>query len=557
MTMVGRGMAEILHAAGVRRMYTVPGESFLSLLDGVDAHPGIRLISTRHESGASFMADAEAKMTGRPAVVAATRAVGAANLAIGVHTAHQDSSPMVVVLGQADSGFLGRESFQEIDLEAFYRPITKWSAAVRRADRIPEMLSRAVRIARSGRPGPVMISIPGDLFEADVADAEVDIARRRVLGELAGPAPDPRVIRRVANRLASARRPVLIAGAGARPAPAELTAVAEAYAVGVYAAFRRQDVFPNDHPNYLGHLGFGNEDGCLAALREADLVLVAGSRLSEVTTSGYTLPPPTAEVIQIDVDAAVIGSTVPAALGVVCDVGDALRELLAVAGQIQVPDRDWSRAHAAYMAASRLPPPRSAEPVNPSQVIGAMRAVLPEQAVIANDAGNFATFLHQYWPFRYPRSQVAPANGAMGYGVAGAIGAKLAAPHRPVVGVAGDGGFAMSAMEIETAVREDVDVTLIVLSNGLHGTIAMHQARAYGRLAGVRIGQIEVAGIARSLGAAGIKVDDAADLADALAEAYSTPGPAVVEVRTDPLLISPANVLGVEIDDLRPADPRR
>ena len=539
----GSVTAALLAESGVRRFYTVPGESFLEILDGADRHPQIRLISTRHESGASFMAEADAKMTGRPAVVAATRGVGAANLAIGVHTAYQDSTPMIVFLGQVDSRFLGREGFQEVDLPAFYRPITKWAVTAHRTDRIPELVAQAVRISQTGRPGPVMIAFPADVLAADIDAADMDLGRRRLGMDMAVPAPSPAAMGEIAGRLARAERPVIIAGKGAQHARDALVHVAEKYSVGVYASFRRQDVFPNDHPLYLGHLGIGVSGARLNALRAADLVLVLGSRLSEITTFGYTLPAPQSEVIQIDVDAAVIGAVAPVSLGVAADGLAALEMLWKFPGTSALPQRDWSAAHAAYLDAAAVPPSRATMGVDAARVIAAMADVLPADTVIANDAGNFSAFLHQHWLYRAAASQIAPTSGAMGYAVPAAIGAKIAAPDRTVVGLAGDGGFSMSAMEIETAVREGVDVTFVVFRNGLQGTIAMHQARSRGRLSGVRIGPMDFAGLAASLGAHGVTVAAESDLRDALREAVAVPGPSVVEVLTDPEVISPGSTL--------------
>src|ERR687893_2261568 len=245
----GDAAVEVLSRAGVRRFYTVPGESFLKVIDAVERHPELSLVSTRHESGASFMAEADAKLTGVPAVAMATRGVGASNLAIGVHTARQDSTPMVVLLGHVETPFLGREAFQEVDLAAFYAPIAKWTATVHRADRLAEFVERGLRIATSGRPGPVMLALP-----ADILGENVPVPPERGMTAVPRPAPGPEEVRFVTRRLGEARRPVVIAGEGAREAREELLAFAEAFGVGVYAAFRRQDVFPNEHPLYLGHL---------------------------------------------------------------------------------------------------------------------------------------------------------------------------------------------------------------------------------------------------------------------------------------------------------------
>jgi acetolactate synthase I/II/III large subunit len=530
----GDAAVEVLARAGVRRFYTVPGESFLEILDAVEQHPELSLVSTRHESGASFMAEADAKLTGIPAVAMATRGVGASNLAIGVHTAHQDSTPMVVLLGQVETPFLGREAFQEVDLPAFYAPITKWAATVHRADRLAEFVERGLRIATSGRPGPVMLALPADLLGEDVTipDDRAEVPPPR-------PVPDPEDVRWVARRLSEARRPVMIAGGGASHARDELVAFAEAFDIGVYAAFRRQDVFPNEHPHYLGHLTLGTPPETLRALEEADLVLVLGCRLDEVTTQSYEFPRAEQAVIQVDIDPGELGAVLSLEHGIVADPRAALITFLAHA-PFSAPSRDWVHYHHAYLDSSSIPASRAEDGIDPAQVIAALQEVLPEDAVMTNDAGNFSGFLHRYWRYNHPRTQLAPANGAMGYGVPAAVAAKLAAPERRVVGCCGDGGFLMSGQEIETAVRYGTPILVVVFRNGMHGTIAMHQAREMGRTAGVEIGDVDLAGYARSLGAAGHTVRDPDELVPTLEEALASESVALVEAVTDPDIISPS-----------------
>jgi acetolactate synthase-1/2/3 large subunit len=530
----GSVAVEVLARAGVRRFYTVPGESFLEVLDAVDQHPVLSLVSTRHESGASFMAEADAKLTGVPAVAMATRGVGASNLAIGVHTAMQDSTPMVVLLGHVETHFLGREAFQEVDLPAFYAPITKWAATVHRADRLAEFVERGLRIATSGRPGPVMLALPADILAEDVTLPPITDP-----APPPQPAPNPEEVQYISRRLEQARSPVVIAGEGAVHAREELISFAEAFGAGVYAAFRRQDVFPNEHPLYLGHLTLGTPPETLRALEAADLVFVAGSRLDEVTTQSYALPRPDQAVIQVDRDPDVVGATVPIERGIVADVRTALSALVARAPSTR-PARDWTTVHRAYLESSEILASRSTAGIDPSQVIAAMREVLPEDAVMTNDAGNFSAFLHRHWRYDHPRTQLAAANGAMGYGVPAAVAAKLAAPDRSVVACCGDGGFLMTGQEIETAVRYGTPVLVIVFRNGMHGTIAMHQAREVGRTAGVEIGEVDLASYARSLGAAGFPVRHPEDLAPALEEALASGSVALVDVVTDPDIISPS-----------------
>jgi acetolactate synthase-1/2/3 large subunit len=525
---------DLLEEAGVRRCYTVPGESFLEILDEVEQHAGLSLISARHESGASFMAEADAKLTGVPAVAMATRGVGASNLAIGVHTARQDSTPMVVLLGQVETPYLGREAFQEVDLPDFYRQITKWSTTVHRADRLPEFVAKALRIATTGRPGPVMLALPADILGEDVGSPE----RRFGAAYRALPAPTSEDIQELARRVEGAKQPVVIAGGGTRDAREELISFVEAFGVGIYTSFRRQDHFPNDHPNYLGHLTLGTPPTTLKALKETDLVLVVGSRLSEVTTQSYTLPQPGQVVIQVDIDPDVVGAVVPVELGVVADARETLAALISRAPS-SGPERDWDPAHGAYLESSAIPDSRAENGVDPGRIVAAMREILPTDTILTNDAGNFSAFLHRYWRYTHPKTQLAPTSGAMGYGVPAAVAAKTAAPDRRVVAVAGDGGFMMTGQELETAVRYGVNILVVVFKNGMHGTIAMHQMRSAGRTAGTEIGQIDLATYASSLGAQGWSVSEEDDLDDVLRESLEAEGPALVEVVTDPDLITP------------------
>jgi acetolactate synthase-1/2/3 large subunit len=533
----GEAIIDILQAAGVRRMYAVPGESFLEVLDAADRRPDFMLISTRHESGAAFMAEADAKITGIPAVAAATRGVGAANLSIGVHTAMQDSTPMVVLVGHVDTAHLGFEAFQEIDLAAFYAPITKFAAVVHHVDRLPDTLARAVISATSGRPGPAVLALPADVLRGQVSAAAVAAAQRAVSVRRTASVPGRDSISVLATRLAEAARPVIIAGAGAQSARTELISFAETYDLGVYAAFRRQDVFPNDHPNYLGHLTLGTPPPCLRSLEAADVVLVLGARLDEVTSQSFRLPARHTEVIHVDADPSVPGAALPADWAVTADVGALLAELTARAPE--TPDRDWTIGHDAYLAASTPRRRATKDGIDPAAVLEAMIAQLPADAIITNDAGNFSTFVHSYWRYTAPRSQLGPVSGAMGYAVPAAVAAAIGNAHRTVVATVGDGGFLMSGIEVETAVRHGLNMIVVVFRNGLYGTIAMHQLRELGRTSAVAIGTVDIAGLARSLGARGIAVNSERDLRPALSIALDRRGVTVLDVRVDTDLATP------------------
>ncbi len=339
---------------------------------------------------------------------------------------------------------------------------------------------------------------------------------------------------------------MIIAGGGARGAREALVRVAERFHAGVYAAWRRQDVFPNDHPLYLGHLGLGCDDAVLAPLREVDAVLVVGSRLSEVTTQGYRFPAPTAQgvespVAQIDIDPGQIGVVTGVWLGVVAEARRALESL--ADAPVTAPYRDFAPAHAAWLKTATPPAGIADHPgglLHPWAVVEGMRRVLPDDSVICNDAGNFAAFLHRGWCYRHPRTQLAPTSGAMGYAVPAAVAAKLVEPHRTVVAVAGDGGTLMTGQELETAARLGLPIIVVVFQNGMYGTIAMHQARDLGRTAGISIsGPLDLAGYARGLGARAATVSSPDELDKALTAALDADAPTLIDARTDPDIISP------------------
>jgi acetolactate synthase-1/2/3 large subunit len=546
----GEVIRQILTAAGIRRVYAVPGESFLEVLDEAEHHPDLQLIATRHESGAAFMAEADAKVTGIPAVAAGTRGVGASNLAIGVHTACQDSTPMIVLIGQVATAIADREAFQEVDLPAFYAPITKWAATVQRTDRLPDLLAMAIVRATTGRRGPVMLALPADVLQGSAERELVERAIRVVLGPRALPGISDDDALRLAGQIKRAKRPVVIAGEGARQAGPELVQLSERFGLGVYAAFRRQDIFPNDHPNYLGHLTIGTPSAVLSALRDADLVIVLGARLDEVTTQTYQLPAPGAEVVHIDTEPSVAADGIFAGWSVQADVALTLRSILPAAPA--TTERDWGQARNAYLQSSgiRLRPARSG--VDPAAVIAAMAHTVPKSAIISNDAGNFSAFLHLYWRYESGRSQLGPISGAMGYGVPAAVAAALAGGGRPAVAVCGDGGFLMTGQELETAVRYKLDLLVVVLRNGLYGTIAAHQARSFGRTAGVTIGPVDLAGFARSLGAHGYSVTSQDELLPTFEQATAQRGVRLIDIETDPDLISPAGLLS-DLLTARPA----
>jgi acetolactate synthase-1/2/3 large subunit len=523
-TTVAAAVADLLAEAGARRCYTVPGESFLSLIDEVDRHPVLHLVSVRHESGAAFMADADARLTGVPAVAMASRGPGSSNLAIGVHTARQDSTPMIVLLGQVDSQLRGREAFQEVDLTAFYGPITKWAVTAERAEDVPGLVAEGWRIATSGRPGPVAIAIPSDFVDVELPGVVEPPPAAEERSRVA--------VEELAGRLLAARRPVAIAGEGARPARDLLVAAAERFGIGVCTSFRRQDAFPVDHPNFLGHLALATPDATVDAVAGADLLLVIGTRLDEVTTQRYRLPAAGTEVVPIGRYG--LG-------GIDAEPADVLAALARREGPARAVD--WTQVHAAVDAWSTPPTVEADAGVHPAAVIAALHRHLPHDGIVTNDAGNFAAFLHRYWRFPPSTAQLAPVNGAMGYAVPAAVAAAVAAPERTAVAVVGDGGVLMTGQEIETAVRLGAPVVVLVLQNGMYGTIAMHQARDLGRTSGVDIGLVDLVRWAEGLGATAYGVTEPGELDEALQRAVTGRRPAVVAVRTDPEIITPTATL--------------
>ncbi len=511
---VGRFVADALRAAGVRYAFTVPGESFLGLLDAFEA-AGIRVIATRHEGPASFMAEAHGQLTGRPAVCLGTRAVGGANLAIGIHTARQNSTPMFAAVGQVERAFLGREAFQEIDQVATLGGLAKWAGEPRSIDDVPSIVSEAIRQALGGRPGPALLSIPEDLLDETMPeDARVDS------GRTASPRPTDESIRSVIELLASAARPVILAGAGILRArtSTELTRFAELLQVPVIAAWRRPDVISNDHPLYLGMAGLGAPSTVRERLDTADALVVLGCRLNEATSYGYEMPRPGLRWAHVDLEPG-RAQGVPAP------------EILAAA------DRQANNAadRAAWEAASVVDEePWDGPGVHPGRIVTTLRRVLPDDAILTTDAGNFAGWAGRGFRFRRPGTFLGSTSGAMGYGLPAAITAALVHRDRAVVALVGDGGLGMTMAELETSVRVSARVVVVVYDNERYGTIRMWQERR-GTGVGVatELGPVDFAAIARACGARGVRVDRDADFEPALRAALAADRSTVIQVALD------------------------
>jgi acetolactate synthase-1/2/3 large subunit len=530
----GKLLVDQLVVHGADTIFSVPGESFLALLDGLYESP-IRLITCRHEAGAANMADAYGKLTGRPGIAVVTRGPGATHASVGVHTAFQDSTPLILLVGQVASDQEEREAFQEIDYRRMFGPMAKWVAQIDRADRIPEYVARAFTTACAGRPGPVVLALPEDMLasDTDVADAEPF--------HVVQPYPGTQQIEELRDLLAGAERPfALVGGAGWTPrASKDLQTFLEANALPAGAAFRRQDAIDNDSPSYVGDVGIGINPKLAARVREADVLLVVGPRLGEMTTSGYTLIG-SQTLVHVHPGAEELGRVYRPALPIL----SGMEHFAAAVRDVRVEPR-WRESSAAARAdyeAWQQHEPRPGA-VDLSECIAHLRERVPD-AIVTNGAGNFSAWVHRFWRWHEYPSQLAPTSGAMGYGVPAAVAAKLVAPERTVICFAGDGDFLMSGQELATAVQYELPIIVLVVNNGMYGTIRMHQERHYpGRVVGTDLVNPDFAAYARAFGAHGATVTETAQFADAFETALGAGTSALIELRTDPEAINPRTTL--------------
>jgi acetolactate synthase-1/2/3 large subunit len=537
----GRILVDQLVAQGCDRIFTVPGESFLAVLDALVDTPQIQVVTCRQEGGAAFMACADGTLTHRPGIAFVTRGPGATNASIGVHVAMQDSQPLILFVGDVDRGTRDREAFQEIDFAAMFAPIAKWAARIDDARRIPEYVARAYAVAMNGRPGPVVLALPEDMLLDEVAA----IDRPRL--ERVGQAPDPDAMEQLADLLATSERPVAIIGGAGWDGVAgqDIAAWADRTGVPLVAAFRRQDAVPNDCPAYAGNLGYGPNPALVARVKEADLLLVVGARLGEATTDGYTLITPEhlgQRLVHVHPDATELGMTYRTDLAICATVAEFAEALALVDGPAHPHDLE---AHDAYRAWS-TPREREGVALDLGPCVLAMRAALPADTIICNGAGNFSGWWHRYWPYAGPGTQLAPTAGAMGYGVPAAVAAALRRPDRMVVAVAGDGDFLMNGQELATAIQHGCDLLVIVVDNGAYGTIRMHQEREFpGRVSATRLANPDFTLLARAYGAWAETVEQTADFAPALARAVAERGVRLLHLKTDVEQITAGTALSV------------
>ncbi|MDX8538346.1 thiamine pyrophosphate-binding protein [Mesorhizobium abyssinicae] len=538
----GQLIVEALEANGTDRIFCVPGESYLAVLDALHDSP-IRTIVCRQEGGAAMMADCQGRLTGKPGICFVTRGPGATNASAGIHIAMQDSVPVILFIGQVASHAKEREAFQEVDYKRFFGDIAKWVVEIDDASRIPEFVTRAFAIATSGRPGPVVISLPEDMLtsvvEAPAALAHTPVETRPGEAELDA----------LEKLLAGAKNPFVILG-GTRwdeQAVARMHAIAEAWSLPVGCSFRRQMLFDHLHPNYAGDVGIGINPKLAAQIKAADVVLMLGGRLGEMPSSDYTLlksPYPDQALVHVHADAGELGRVYRPTIAINASPAAFVE---AFARRKPSAKSSWAaeaeKAHAAYLEWS-TPPQTGPGSVQMGPIIEYLGKVLPEDAILTNGAGNYATWVHRFYRSRRFGTQAAPTSGSMGYGTPAAVAAKALHPDREVIAFAGDGCFLMNGQEFATAVQYDLPIIVIVVNNGIYGTIRMHQEREYpSRVVATSLKNPDFAALARSYGGHGETVEKTADFAPAFERARASGKPAIVEIRLDPEAITPTRTL--------------
>ena len=539
----GRILADQLAIQGVERVFSVPGESFLAALDGLYDH-AIANVVCRQEGGAAMMAEATAKLTGRPGVVFVTRGPGATNASAGLHVAMQDATPLVAFVGQIARGHRDRGAFQEVDYRAFFGPLVKWAAEIDQTERIPEYVARAFSVAQSGRPGPVVLALPEDMLSATAVVTD----RPRVV--LPRPAvPD---LRPMLARIARAERPLVVAGGSdwSQAAADALRDWAERSGLPVAVDFRRQDYVDNRSPCYAGDLNVGPNPDLMARLRRSDLIVALGSRLGDIETQGFAALDPVQDgpaLIHVHPEAEAINGLWSAEIAIQARAADVAVALAADGTALPGWMPVQGRARESYEAWARPRPTPGA--VKLEQVIAHLDAVLPEDAIVTNGAGNYAAFLHRYYRWTRFGTQLAPTSGSMGYGFPAAVAASIAHPGRPVVCLAGDGCFQMTLNEMSTAVQHGATPVVIVCNNGRYGTIRMHQEKHYpGRVSGTDLASPDFGALARAYGGQGWRVETQEAFAPSLDAALGCGTVAVIELMLDPDMLS----TGASLSDMAP-----
>ena len=539
----GHILADQLVIQGADTAFCVPGESYLTLLDGLYHHQNsIRVVHSRHEGAAANMADAYGKMTGKPGICMVTRGPGATNASIGVHTAFQDSTPMILLIGQIGRSMTDREAFQEIDYRRMFGEMAKWVAQIDQVERIPEYISRAFHLAQSGRPGPVVLALPEDMLSsmATVADAKKAYPVEA--------APTPEAMEELRDRLSKAKKPILIVGGPTwnKQAVEDVTAFVEANNLPVACAFRYQDRFNNTHPNYVGDIGIGINPKLATRVKESDLLIVAGPRMGEMTTGGYNMlniPETDQDLIHIMPGAEELGRVYNPDLG----INSSLRQFCKMARALAPVDSSAWASEAAIGNADYLERIKSTDvpgDVNMSEIVSWLSNRMPEDGVVTHGAGNYSVWVTRFFQHRTYPTQIAPTNGAMGYSVPAAIGAKITDPSRMVVSFNGDGCFMMLGQEMITAKQFNAPVIFIVVNNGMLGTIRMHQEREFpNNVMSTELMNPDFVQLAESYGAQGERVTRTEGFEAAFERAVNCGRSALIELVVDEQALTPAQTL--------------
>jgi len=535
----GQLIVDALEAQGVEHVFCVPGESYLAVIDALhDA--SINVTVCRQEAGAAMMADATARLTGRPGIVMVTRGPGATNAAHGIHIAEHDSVPLIMFVGQVEAGVRGRGAWQELDYKAVFGSMTKWAVEIDDPARIPEIVSRAFHVAMQGRPGPVVIALPEDVLLETAAVA----APPRV--EPVETWPGLTQMAELQKMLWAAEKPIMIVGGSgwSEKAVASVVRFAERFDLPVAASFRRAMLFPGDHPNFAGEIALGPNPKLKARIENADLVIVAGGRMSEVPSQGYTLfdvPVPKQKLVHVHADAEELGRVYHPTLGIHASPKGFAAALETVQPPVSIRwAAETRQAREDYLGWTERPP-RVPGKLDMGQVMVALRERLPADAIVCNGAGNYAIWVGRFMRFRRYGTQLAPVSGSMGYGVPAAVGAKRRFPDRMVVAFAGDGCFLMNGQEFATAVQYDLPIVVVVVDNGMYGTIRMHQEREYpGRVEATALKNPDFAAYAVAFGGHGERVETTEQFMPAFERALASGKPAILHCLVDPEAITPS-----------------
>jgi acetolactate synthase-1/2/3 large subunit len=530
----GQIVVDCLIAHGIDTAFCVPGESFLTVLDALhDVQDKIRVVVGRHEASTANMAEAYGKLTGRPGICFVTRGPGSSQASVAVHTAFQDSTPLILFIGQVAREQLGREAFQEIDYHHMFSKSAKWVTEIVDARRAPELISRAFHIATNGRPGPVVISLPEDM-QTDICEGFIPAHFKR-----AAAAPAPEATAELQSMVETAERPLLILGGGGWSTEAvhQMRSFAERFSLPAIAGFRRQDLFDNSHPNYIGFLGFGASPGLLDAVRQSDLLLVVGERLGDTTTAGYSLidiPRPRQKLIHVHAGAEELGILYEADLlinATARDFAAAMSRLEPTKDAMRV---DWISKGRANFEKFVTPPAVSPQNIDVPRIVRELSERLPANAIISNGAGTYTGYVHKFYQYRDYGSQLAPTSGSMGYGLPAALAAKVVHPDRPVVCFAGDGCFLMASQELATAIMHDLPIVVIVIDNSSYGSIRVHQERHFpGRVFATNLVNPDFVVLAQSYGAYAERVEKTEDFAPAFDRAIASGRPALLTFKLD------------------------